>query len=255
MIPPLHCDVRRRYPVALVVVTGVLRLDTAHLLRAAALKVLADRPTALVLDLEGVDVLEPAAATVLPLVERHAMLGADAPLLLAAPSPSMRRELHRHGVDVTVHATRAEALSAAAGRPVPSRVRLAFGVDRDAPARARRLVRHACELWQPGERGLGDRGLGDRVAQVANELVTNVVEHARTDGTLLLTRRQAHLHLAVRDGSGDPPVLGSGFGLTVVDRLCSSWGVRTAPDGKVVWATLRIWPVPDARPGRPGDRP
>ena len=70
--PALHCDVRRRYPVALIVVTGDLRLDTAHLLRAAVLKVLADQPTAVVVDLLAVDVVDPAAATVLPLIEQHA---------------------------------------------------------------------------------------------------------------------------------------------------------------------------------------
>ncbi|MDN5751532.1 MAG: STAS domain-containing protein, partial [Pseudonocardia sp.] len=249
MNPALRCDVRRRYPVALVVVTGVLRLDTAHLLRAAALKVLADRPTALVVDLAGVDVADPAAATVLTLVEQHAAKEADAPVLLAAPSPSVRHELHRLGMGLDVHGTRADALSAAARRPVPSRVRLAFGADRDAPAAARHAVSRACERW-----GLGS-ALRDRATQVVNELVTNVVEHAWTDGTLLITRRHAHLHLAVRDGSREPPVPGSGFGLAVIDGLSSSWGVRTAPDGKVVWVTLRIWPATGVLPGQTGRTP
>jgi hypothetical protein len=40
-----------------------------------------------------------------------------------------------------------------------------------------------------------------------------------------------HLHLTVRDDSR-----------ALVDALCAGWGVRTVPDGKAVWATLRVWP-------------
>jgi anti-anti-sigma regulatory factor len=236
---PVHCEVVRRYPVALVVATGALRLDTAHILRATVLKVLADRPPAIVLDLAGLDAPDPAAATVLPLLDQHA-LRAGSVLVLAAPSIRLRSELHRLGVDIAVHATRPAALTAAAGRPVPSRVRLVFAPSIAAPALARKAVNGGCELW-----GLPPT-LATRVAQVANELVTNVVEHAGTDGLLLLTRKHSLLHLAVRDGSLVRPVAGAGFGLAIVGALSSRWGVRTVPDGKVVWATLRIWPAAGA---------
>ncbi|WP_300011721.1 hypothetical protein [Pseudonocardia sp.] len=244
----VRCEIVRRYPVALVVATGVLRLDTAHILRAAVLKVLADRPTALVLDLADLEVLEPASATVLPLLDQHAVLRADSVLLVAAPSVSVRRELHRLGAGIAVHATRPEALTAAAGRPAPSRVRLAFEPTHGAPALARRAVTGGCGLWDL------PTTLATRVAQVASELVTNVVEHAGGDGLLLLTRGHSLLHLSVRDGSSLQPVAGAGFGLTIVGALSSSWGVRAVPDGKVVWATLRIWPAAGAL-GRPGSRP
>jgi anti-anti-sigma regulatory factor len=234
--PVLRCEVPLRHPVAVLVAAGMLRLDSAAVLRTAALKVLADRPTALVLDLAGVDVVEPAAATVLPLIDQYAAVRAEVPLLIAAPPPPVRTALRRLGVTVPVYDTRAAALTAAATRPVPSRVRLAFDVDLGAPAAARRTVRLACERWDLGP------ALAERAAQVANELVSNVVQHAGTGGTVLLTRRPAHLHLAVRDGSRAPPVAGAGYGLALVAGLTSTWGVRDAPDGKVVWATLRIWP-------------
>lgn len=238
----LHCDVRRRYPVALIVVTGDLRLGTAHLLRAAVLKVLVDRPVGVVLDLLAVEVLDPAAATVLPLIEQHAAYRAEAALLLAAPSPSVRRELRRLGVGLAVHDTRADAVTAAAAHAVPSRVRMVFGPELDAPGRAREVVRRACEQWQL------DVALRTRTVRVVNELVTNAVIHAGTDGTLLLTRRRHHLHVAVRD---EDPVttFAAGLGLSVVDALAGRWGVRVAPDGKVVWATLRIWPELSDRSG------
>jgi hypothetical protein len=56
-----------------------------------------------------------------------------------------------------------------------------------------------------------------------------------------------HLHLTVRDDSRAPPIPrppseDRGYGLALVDALCAGWGVRTVPDGKAVWATLRVWP-------------
>ncbi|MBW0091882.1 ATP-binding protein, partial [Pseudonocardia sp. KRD-188] len=236
MRAPLRCEVPLRYPVGLVVVTGVLRMDSAPVLRAAVLKVLADRPSALVLDLAGLEVADPAAATVLPLIEQHAAHRAEAALLLAAPSPSVLAELRRLGVHVPVHPTRAAALAAAATRPAPTRVRLDFAPVEDAAGAARDRVRHTCRLWS-----LND-ALSQRAAQVVNELVTNAVQHTSAGGTLLVTRRPSLLHLAVRDAGTDQPVLGEGFGLRIVDGLSTGWGVRAVPDGKVAWATLRIWP-------------
>jgi anti-sigma regulatory factor (Ser/Thr protein kinase)/anti-anti-sigma regulatory factor len=247
----LRCTVLRRYPVALVEVTGMLRLDTAPVLRAAALKLLADRPTALVLDVAGLVVADPTAAAVLPLVEHHAGVWADAALLLAAPSVSVREALRRTASDLRVHDTRAAALTAAAARPVPARLRLSFSADPTAPGEARQAVRRAGAGW-----GL-PVGLTERVAQVASELVTNVVEHAGTPGVLTVSRRSHVLHIAVRDGSRAPPLMrppsdALGYGLALIDALSSGWGTRTVPDGKVVWATLRVWP---ARANGPRPRP
>jgi anti-anti-sigma regulatory factor/anti-sigma regulatory factor (Ser/Thr protein kinase) len=254
MTPPvLACTVLRRYPVAVVRVHGVLRVDTAPVLRATALKVLADRPTALVLDLADLVAAEPAAATVLALVEHQAAGWADAALVIAAPSPSVREALRRQGSDLPLHDTRAAALTAAAAHPVPARLRLPFAPEVIAAAQVRQGVRRACDGWDLGA------GVTDRAAQVSSELVTNVVEHAGTPGVLLVSRRSHHLHVAVRDGSRAPPVLRPlsaprapgevGFGLPLVAALSTGWGTRTVPDGKVVWATLRIWPGPPGRTG------
>lgn len=246
MKPALGCTVVRRYPVALIVLTGVLRLDTAPVVRAAALKVLADRPTALVLDVGDLEVADAAAVAVLTVVEHHAAAWADAGVLLAAPTASVRAALGRLGSELSLHDTRAGALTAAAGRPVPARVRLPFGAGDDAPAAARDAVRSACRNW-------GLAGIAERAAQVASELVTNVVEHAGTPGVLIVTHRPLFLHIAVRDGTSDPPLLAhpsedGGFGLALVAALSSGWGTRIVPDGKVVWATLRIWPGAGRRP-------
>jgi hypothetical protein len=85
----------------------------------------------------------------------------------------------------------------------------------------------------------------------------------------------AALEVLVSDGGGATrphpahPSLSSigGRGLTIVEHLCSSWGVRGDERGTTVWAVLPAprggaenaggppsWPPAAARPGRPGQR-
>jgi anti-anti-sigma regulatory factor/anti-sigma regulatory factor (Ser/Thr protein kinase) len=234
----------RRYPTAVLEVEGVLRGDTAPVLRAAVVKLLAEQPSAVVLDVSGVEVAEDLAVTVFGALAQHAAAAEPVALLLAAPSPSLAGCLDRLGVHrfVPVHADRAGALAAAARRPVPPRVRHAFWPDRAELAVARRLVARTCAGWNLAP-------VGATAVQVANELVTNAVEHAGTAGVLLLTRGDRYLHVAVRDASAVRPALrrpgpydGGGHGLPLVDALSAGWGTRMTLDGKVVWATLRLRP-------------
>jgi anti-sigma regulatory factor (Ser/Thr protein kinase) len=81
---------------------------------------------------------------------------------------------------------------------------------------------------------------------VITELVSNAVEHAGTMITLQLSRRSRYVHIAVRDGSAEQPLLnrpdpassGRGRGLVLVDSIAAHWGSLPSREGKVVWATL-----------------
>ena len=60
-----------------------------------------------------------------------------------------------------------------------------------------------------------------------------------------VTRRSRYVHIAVRDGSTEEPVVnppeglsGRGRGLMLVDTVAVQWGSLPSQDGKVVWATL-----------------
>lgn len=112
--------------------------------------------------------------------------------------------------------------------------------DLDSAWHARRFVRRA----------LSDGGVtGDTawtVTLVAHELVTNAVQHARTDFLVRLDIGADAVRVEVHDDNprqpvpATPPQLAtSGRGLAVVTSLAEAWGVDADDGGKVVWATLR----------------
>jgi anti-sigma regulatory factor (Ser/Thr protein kinase) len=101
-------------------------------------------------------------------------------------------------------------------------------------------VDRACRAW-------GVAALSDDAQLVVNELVANAVLHAHTSPEVTVVLRQRHLHLSVRDGSGDGPRVvdgdefgDGGRGLILVEALATAWGWTPTADGKVVWATLRL---------------
>ena len=111
--------------------------------------------------------------------------------------------------------------------------------DLDSAWRARRFV----------QRALSNGGVeGDTawtVTLVAHELVTNAVQHARTDLVLRVDVRADTVRVEVHDDNPRRPLLTtpprfatSGRGLELVSSLADEWGVDADDDSKVVWATL-----------------
>lgn len=106
---------------------------------------------------------------------------------------------------------------------------------------ARNLVGTACRQWQLP-------AMVDDAALVVTELVANAVRHAGGPIQLQLALGEYFLHLAVRDGSADPPRqmlpdlenVNGGRGLLLVDAVSAAWGSSPTEDGKTVWAALRL---------------
>jgi anti-sigma regulatory factor (Ser/Thr protein kinase) len=111
----------------------------------------------------------------------------------------------------------------------------------EASAAARALVRKACADWSVS-------AIGDVAALVVSELVTNVVEHARSSCRVSVSIGPAGMHVSVRDYAPGPPprprpvdlARSRGRGLHIVSALASSWGVSRHPDGKTIWAVLAL---------------
>ena len=85
----------------------------------------------------------------------------------------------------------------------------------------------------------------DDALLVVEELVANVVDHARTDFRLTVELSEPVLRLAVRDTSPHVPRLRPhtvravrGRGLQLVAALSAQWGWEQHDDGKTVWALL-----------------
>jgi anti-sigma regulatory factor (Ser/Thr protein kinase)/anti-anti-sigma regulatory factor len=239
----LACVVESGFPVAVLTVTGPMTVATVPELRRSVLACLVEQPAAVVLDLAGADLVEDVAGLVLPSLAQQATAWPGCPMVAHGAPPRTRAGLERLAVHrrVRLFPTRDEAYAHIAHCPVPARMVEALPATQEAGRPARALVREACLRW-------GLEPLVPRAEVVATELVANAVRHAGGDVRIAVSRLDRHLHIAVADGSPEPPrrrgpepepALG-GRGLLVVDAYASSWGCTPAARGKVVWATLRV---------------
>jgi anti-sigma regulatory factor (Ser/Thr protein kinase) len=82
---------------------------------------------------------------------------------------------------------------------------------------------------------------------VVSELVTNAVRHTSGACTLAAWSGAHSLRIEVRDSSTELPRFSAtppgpmevgGRGLHIVDTLATRWGVRSASNGKTVWAEI-----------------
>jgi two-component sensor histidine kinase len=85
----------------------------------------------------------------------------------------------------------------------------------------------------------------DDALLVVEELVANVLDHARTRFELIVRLSGSVLHLAVHDGSPGRPQIrpfdahaSRGRGLQLVATLAARWGCDPDGAGKTVWAEL-----------------
>ena len=97
-------------------------------------------------------------------------------------------------------------------------------------------------------RGWGLADLVDEVQLGTSELITNAVQHARTE-VLLVLRLDEVLHIEAHDADPelrrpateqDDPMATSGRGLHIIAAISTDWGVRHSPRGKAVWFTLPL---------------
>jgi len=169
-------------------------------------------------------------------------------LVIVDAGGGVAQELRSSGgfEDVVLVADRAAGWRAVDRRPARVRRTSDLPHDSTAPSYARVLVREACADWAVDDDF-------DRIIAVANELVTNAVEHAGGRLVLHLSHDRRGLTIRVRDGSvwtGRHSVLepeAEQFGLRIVGSLSDNWGVLHHDDGKTVWALLR--------PGTTGEPP
>jgi len=113
------------------------------------------------------------------------------------------------------------------------------------------VARHELERWLPDSLGESERGA---LRLLVSELVTNSIRHAgETEAPVALDVRidDGTIRVEVGDrGTGFEPKLPvprgadegfGGYGLFLVERMASRWGVDTA-DGTRVWFELDLAP-------------
>jgi anti-sigma regulatory factor (Ser/Thr protein kinase) len=128
---------------------------------------------------------------------------------------------------------------------IATTLELALAPTQLAPSRARAAI----SQW------LGEQHDDDLLAEIAlllvSELVTNCVRHARISGEEPLRLRGSLAGATLRielwdngtEGTVAPrprhrPGSAGGYGLDLVARLSSAWGVERDADGTVVWLEL-----------------
>lgn len=239
----LTCTFERAGQVVVVRAAGRLDSTSAGRIRLGLHEALAGQPTAIVVDLTDVVVIDDAAMAVFSAFGHVSAHWGGSALLLCAPDPVVRDQLDRTGITriAFVRDDCAAALVAAGAIPPPRRRGARMSATPHAAATARSLVWEACGEWD-----LPD--LVDDAELVVTELVNNVVVHVGGTVELMLTLRERYLHVAVHDRDHarperalpDPDSGEGGRGLLLVDATAADWGSTDVADGKIVWADLPV---------------
>lgn len=239
--------------IALMTVRGPWGPGLWHAVMATVHKCLAEHPEALIVDLTDVDDPGSRSAPTWMTAQREAA-AMEPPVqtaLCVPPDLPLADRLQRLGTRrfLPIYARVRQARVAIAGRlPLTERESVTLRPEVEAPSMARNLVGDACLAWNLPE-------LLHPARLVMSELVTNAVEHAGTEMTVVVSLRGRCLHLTVSDGDPRPPRLirlarprrglpldERGRGLRTVSRTAAAWGSLPTRTGKVVWATLRAGP-------------
>jgi anti-anti-sigma regulatory factor len=227
---------------AILRIVGELRLANARRVETAAMKLLAEAPVGLVLDVAELRLGDEMGLLIIPVIARRAEREHGLRVVLTGVPPPVGVRLHQLGVGFidrfdTVSLARASLERDSAPRSFA--VDLPF--DSSAPRQARTVVEYACDSW-------GHSHVVQDALIIVSELVVNAISHAQPR-VQLVVRLRDHLQIEIADGSHDLPALRApvrhepgGCGLAMVDSLSASWGARLTDSGKVVWAVLPLFP-------------
>ncbi|GAA0513808.1 ATP-binding protein [Paractinoplanes deccanensis] len=236
--------------VALLTVCGAWDRPLWQTVSETLRKCLAEHPEALIVDLSGLD--DPHASSAPTwMAARGTAATMDPPVQLALcipPNLPLADKMQRLGAPrfLPVYAKVRQARVAIASRlPLTERLMVTLQSDAEAPSVARNLVSDACLAWD-----LPHLLHPSRI--VMSELVTNAVEHAGSEMTVVVSLRGPGVHLCVADLSAEPPRLlkpsrvrrgrpldERGLGMRLVQGTAAAWGSLPTSTGKVVWATLQ----------------
>ena len=232
---------------------GQLTLATAPDLRTKVHKLAAEGPTALILDLQGLESARSGLLAVFPASAQRATEEYGVPLLVCCCAEDVGTHLAVYRSVLTIHASRDDAIAAVRAGDLRW-MHLHLEPTKRAAAGARRLVHEACTAW-------GADHLGSAARLVVSELVNNAVVHAGTTLEVTVASNGRFLRIAVQDGSAIEPrlVLDSllapalakhGWGLRLVQEHSAHWGSTRVDGGKIVWAHLALDAVPPPSVGR-----
>jgi anti-anti-sigma factor len=233
--------------IVLVALHGRLDLKAAPPVQGALLEHLAEQPAGVIVDLAGVEAIDPICAAVFSAVTYPAGRWQGINLVLCRPRPPVATVLSSVAVPrfLPVCDTLDQALSSALARPAWLRETFWFGPMGDAARRARALVASACRRWELPEAVVG------RAGGVAGVLVADAAGRLHTEIVLGLELRQDGLGITVQHNGPVPhprdPEERDGERLRLVRRYALAAGTSADPEGgSTAWCVLPVDPPPSA---------
>jgi hypothetical protein len=238
----LSCALSELQGTTIVRPSGVLDVRTYPVLRDLLLKCAADQPSAVIVDLEELEVAGDHLTSVFVTVWLRISQWSTVRLVVV-PGPA-HAALSWHGPLRRFLSVRPDVLAALAelGEPPPRRrTELWLPPSTLSVRAATRFVTETCHNWNIGSPAAP-------AVTVAGELVENAAEHTRAPARLRLELRLARLTVAVADDDARPvslpppgrqtPAPRSGLQLVAHLAHATGWTPRQS-GGKVVWAVLR----------------
>jgi len=223
----------------IVAFSGLLDRASVGQVTGTVLKVLLDRPTSLIMDFARVRVANKIFLTSLITACHHAAAWPGCRIALVGADPDTTSALHHMGITryMTVCRDYPDARRSLAALPPLPRLRETLLPVASAVELARDRTREVCAKW-------GVPRVADAAATVVTELVTNGVVHAGTSMDLSFALSGRLLYISVRDRDPRLPAYREaedhGFGLRLVEAFAAYWGAETMPEGKIVWAAIRL---------------
>jgi len=226
----------------LLTAVGLLDSSTYLELRDAVIKAALNEPTAVLVDVNGLDVPAPSAWAVFTSARWYVSVWPDIPILLVCGLPSLTAQITERGVThyVPVHSTVESALrSLKRPKRVRRRIRTELPRGLSSLHSSREFVAKWLSNWS-------QEPLIPSAKVIVDVLVENVLRHTQSSPTVLLENSDSAVTIAVHDSNSAPAVLHEAAtggadrtsGLAVTTLLCRAWGSTPTQSGKTVWAVL-----------------
>lgn len=221
---------------------GVLDAGNSAELRDIITKATIDVPTAVVVDVSGLQVPQEAAWSAFVSARWQLDTRPDVPIVLVSGNRAAREAITRTGVArfMPVYPNEKGAMKGVAklGRRKLQHSQAKLPANLTSLRESRQLVREWLTAWS--KPGLIPVGL-----VVVNVFIENVLEHTGSDPVMRVECEGQTATIAVSDTSGAPAVRLSAppkgvdvSGLAIVDALSRAWGSTATSSGKTVWAII-----------------
>jgi len=243
MLHELVVEIRDELDYTVLRLRGRLSLRNSARIREPIVKSLVNSCRVLV-DVSALQCAQTSYLSVFPAASAAAGGWPSARLVLFGADAALRSALAAARITETVPLA-ADLVAARAlveHRPPLVRLHRDLPMHSSAAAAGRQLVREACAAWSLSQ------DICETAELVATELVSNAVEHAHSSSRLTVTYTEAVFRVSVRDYCAArlprprPIDIGAsrGRGLHLVAALAQTWCVDKHPDGKTIWANLRL---------------